>query len=326
MIAGILFNPGAGGSAVFPAAAEAALACFGTAGLVTCQGEWGAARLPGVRTIEAPALPFVPRVLRSVELLVSSGADLLVCVGGDGFAAYCAGALVRRGFRVPLLGVAAGTANVGPLLRFDAAALARTRLGSLRPEDLGVRPVHALECRPSDPGPEPFGLAFNDVVVGDTFLGTLEGRAVNLGLREFLESGRRVARVPSTSITGPGFRVLMDGVLQDHRGPVAQIVASPLNDEGAFRGRAVAGALCAASWNAGIGALALLDTVWVSMHARPSGFSCTRHLVFGEGNVVTLDGLSEDGQIVLDGNPFLRPPGGVEIRCLPRAIMAVEPA
>lgn len=331
---GALFNAGAGGAASFPAIGEALLSRFGDFALVTCAESFGGTWLSGVPSCQVPDLPYILRLRRAVTLLVEAGIDLLVCAGGDGFASYCAEALILLGAKIPLLGVAGGTANVGPLVRFDAAKLARLPQGE--PE---IRTVHALECScfcgddggrgatGSDRdgrGSRVLGLAFNDIVIGDTFLGTLDGRMVNLSVKDFLADGRKTERIPSQSVVGPSFRVKLNGAPIPFRCAPVQIIAAPLNDSDFYKGKAVTGALCSAPWQGSCGALALCDRVWVSMESSAAGFCATEHLLFAAGDRVELEGLADDGQVVIDGNPFFRSGGTVAISCRPDVLKVVQ--
>ena len=51
-----------------------------------------------------------------VKALVDAGAERFVSVGGDGTATYLRNAMYELGINLPILGVAAGTANVGPIV------------------------------------------------------------------------------------------------------------------------------------------------------------------------------------------------------------------
>jgi hypothetical protein len=347
MRVGVLFNAGAGGAASFPEIGEALLSRFDDDDLVTCEYSLGGAWLAGVPALPVPELPFIRRVRTAVGLLVDSGAELLVCAGGDGFAAYCAEALILSGAAIPLLGVAGGTANVGPLLRFDARTLAVLPRGELR-----VCSVHALECAcggagfagaagfaggpaggtsfaggagfAGGSGFATLGLAFNDIVIGDTFLGTLDGAMVNLCVSDFLKDGHKTKKRPSERIAGPDFRVRHNGNPLAFRATPVQIVAAPLNDVDFYRGKASAGALCAAPWRGSVGVIALCDRVWVSMDEAAPGFSATEQLLVGPGDIIELDGLRDEGQVIVDGNPFLREGPVVRIACLPGALRVVQ--
>jgi hypothetical protein len=397
MRVGVLFNGEAGGAPGFPAIAAAILEGFHRCDLITCDGGYGSAWLPRVRARPAKAAAaaallapasatpsaaaasavsssspsgtegFVPRLRAAVASLVDAGIDLLVSVGGDGFAAYCAEVLIARGGHIPILGVAGGTANVGQLVRFDAASLASLEArGSAGPvsriEDLARRPVHALECRS---GARMLGLAFHDIVIGDTFLGTLEGRMVSLDAREFLTTGRKVQMPPSGTIVGPGFCVRRGGTIvaggasmrgdgaphpasppsggaprtKDGDAPEVsapgeadstwkswlhslprQIVASPLADVDFYRGKAALGVLCNAPWQEAVGVLALCDRSWVSMEPAEAAFYSTAQLLLGPEDRIELEGLCDSAMVIIDGNPWFREPGAVQIACRPAVI------
>jgi hypothetical protein len=312
---GLLFNEAAGGNTRFPEIGRILADRLAGNLLLTCEGGLGGDFLRSTKTLSLPALDYIGRIGAAVESLAAAGIELLVCVGGDGFAAQCSEVLIRNSIDLVMLGVAGGTANVGPLLGFGQEDLA-----GLDVERCVERRVIALEC---SCGGLILGHAFNDVVIGDTFLGSLGGRMANLSLERFLATGEKVEKRPSRIIAGPDFRVMKNGIIK-HSGLRAKqmIVAAPLNSLDFYRGKAVLGALCLAPWIGRNAVLAISDRSWIDTEADADGesFSPIEHLLFGTGDYVTMDGLLPSGQIVIDGNPFHRESEAVTLRsCLDAA-------
>ncbi|MEI6873967.1 MAG: hypothetical protein WCL50_02425 [Spirochaetota bacterium] len=318
---GLLFNEAAGGNARFPLIAQALNEGLAGNQLYTCEGGFGADHLGSAKVFAIPACDYMGRIGHAVKSLVSADIKLLVSVGGDGFAANCAEVLISLSASLPILGVAGGSANVGPLIGFDLGTLSRLDL-----DTCVERNVIALECAM---GKRIIGHAFNDVVIGDTFLGSLNGHLANIGLESFLETGEKREQRPSRVITGPDFKVMKNGEIRhSHLRARQMIVASPLNNLDFYRGKAMLGALCLAPWVGRNAVLAISDRSWVDTEADPDGenFSTIEHLLFGPEDLVTIEGLADSGHIVIDGNPFLRDSEQLSLRSCPGAARALYPA
>lgn len=309
----VLVNPSAGGG-------RAAAVCAGLmpalAGheAATVRG-FGAELLPGVRALEAPqAAGYVARVQQAVRALCAGAPELLLLVGGDGFAAYAADALLGAGCPVPrLVGVAGGTANVGPII-----ALAEPP-ASL--EGLSYQPVGALEVCDEDGH---IAYAFNDVVLGDTYLTTVDGRTVTASAEALWRDGRTQPCAPMADI-GP-VAVEINGRRARTRLPrVAQAVASTLERD-RFYGRAVTGLLCFAPDSPYRAALLLSERAIVSLADDPLGFerpALMEQLLFTGADTVTLAGFEDGVSAVIDGNPYRRR-GRVRLRYHERLLLAAE--
>jgi hypothetical protein len=299
-------------------------ACLRSHEVAVCGGVFGCDELPPSwrRLTQSPsgaatqAASYVEELRTTVASLLGWGAEVLVCIGGDGLASYALDAMVggkqvggrsdqyAGSDRVALLGIAAGTINVGPVIAFG-------------PEDLPALDIEALvtSSRRSIDAVEvlvdghhlAYGL--NDVVIGNSFLGTLGNQVVNLSARELLRSGKKLKIEPSTDIAGEGFCVSKNGasVAVSMKAP-AQIIVSPLR-RGEFFGRAIAGVLCNAAFMEGAAALGLFDTVIIRAAAPLKGFSDTaraEHLLFGPDDRIEVRGLGPDADIIVDGNPYER--------------------
>ena len=279
-------------------------------GLFGGSGEIGGWRSLGTAVV--PGGAYVGRLAAAVTAFADWGAELLVCVGGDGLASYAADAMLSSGKPMTLAGVAAGTINVGPIVSIGIEALK-----GFDPDRLARRRVGAVEVL-ADGRHLAFG--FNDLVLGDTFLGTLGGEMVSLSADALLERGEKVRLAPSGIMAGPGFRVLKNGMtIRSRMERQAQIVVSPLGER-EFFARAVAGVLCEAPYNRGAAALVIFDSVIVKEGSPDRGwkdFSSCEQLLFGPGDSVELAGLAPGVRVIADGNPFAARAEKLEFRSLP---------
>lgn len=328
--AGVLIGPSAGsGRAV---ECEAALAAWLKGREVAvCGGRFsGSGTQKGWTRLEAAAADgaggnagaprgYVDDLRASVAAFAAWGADLLICVGGDGLASYAADAMIASGRPMAMLGVAAGTINVGPIV-----SVGIEDIGTLTPDDLAIEPAAAVEVL-VDGGHVAYG--FNDVVIGDTYLGTIGGRAASLSAAALLERGEKAEASPSDDITAADFRVFKNGKkLSPRLGRPAQIIASPLGKR-EFFARAVAGVLCNAPYMEGPAALALFDTVIVKANPPERGledFSAAETLLFEPGDLVELRGLAAAGQLIIDGNPYARAGATVGLKSVPGLVDVVK--
>jgi len=324
MKAGILFGPGSGEGASSRAEDLLAQRLRGQS-VAVCkgifQGGGGRSDWTALDPLSGANPGYVDELRGSVAALCAWGAELLVCVGGDGLASYAADAMLAGPRPMTLLGVAAGTINVGPIVSMDMEALA-----AFDPERLSPRKICAVEALVDGVH---LAYGFNDVVIGDSFLGTLDGRVVSLSVKAMLERGTKEEILPSARIAGPGFSVRKNGhAIPSGLEMPAQIVVSPLGRR-EFYARAVAGILCEAPFMEGASALALFDSVIVKA-GQPlrgiSDFSTSEQLLFGPGDRVEVEGLASDGQIVVDGNPFPRRGRKVQFRSAPDLADVAWPA
>jgi hypothetical protein len=314
---GILFGPASGDGGEGAAQAEkllsARLSGRGVAVAVAAGPFSGSGQVEGWKVIPAgEPRGYVAALKASVAALAEWGADLLICVGGDGLASYAADAALSCGKPPALLGVAAGTINVGPIISTEIGAL-----GRFDPEAVSVRKVSAVEVLVDGVH---LAYGFNDIVIGDTFLGTVRGQVVSLSVEAMAARVEKVEKRPSGDIAGPEFRVRLNGVaLETGTEAPWQIIASPLGAR-EFYARAITGALCNAAYMPGPAAIGLFDSVIVKPGAPDRGlssFMSCRQLVFGPGDVVELEGLGPAAHIVADGNPFVRKGGKVQFKSAP---------
>jgi len=342
---GILFGPGSGDGGSIRAEKLLARRLEGQ-GVAVCEGPFGGSWRPGDAgdsrdsggagnsgNSGAPTLwrrlavassghpsGYVEELRAAVAALSAWGAELLVCVGGDGLASYAADAMLAGIRPMPLLGIAAGTINVGPIVSLGLDGIA-----DLDPEKLKTEKVGAVEVS-LDGAHLAYG--FNDIVIGDTFLGMMDGAAKSLSVRAMLEKGEKQEASPSPDIVGPAFAVRKNGIgIEPGMRDPAQIIVSPLGKR-EFYARAIVGVLCDAAYMKGAAAMALFDSVIVRAGSPERGisdFSATEQLLFGPGDWVEISGLAASGQIVVDGNPFARVGDRVRFRSMPDLVEVAKP-
>ena len=249
-------------------------------------------------------------ILEQVRALCEAGVDRFACVGGDGTATYLRTALYLLGLDLPILGVSGGTANVGPII-------------SVKLEDLEGR--HVSETREVTydgvsvlrQNGELISLVFNDLVVGDTFLATVQGQSCSVSVHTLLDEGKIVPQAPREDLIGPEFCVELNGkTIVPALGDVRQIVISGVAHENHY-GRAIYGPIGKCDWCEKKGVIALCDHIAVTFEDNDAGterFSAMQYLLFGPSSSVKLRGFSPDAALVCDGNPYKLEAGSFSVR------------
>ena len=316
----VVFSPGAGQRQRFSTIGDQLVRLFKAHQLITCSGSFGGDYLPGCTLLEADRNGGYVQVLTNItRALLAQKPDLLISVGGDGIASYIADAMLMGGYSVPMMGIAAGTANVGPIVCISTDELENCDLSHW--EFFSAAAVEVIAG-------EHVGYAVNDVVIGNTFLGTVGDQIVNLSAKAMALRGEKLVCKAESNITTEDFTITKNGaVTRHHITRPGQIIVSPL-DRDRLEGRAIYGALCSAAYTPCKGAMALTEQVMISAEAEDAGmadFFAIEHLLFGPGDEVTLTGLTEHAQLILDGNPYIRTSESVSLRYHPDLITVALP-
>lgn len=254
-----------------------------------------------------------------VKALADAGAERFVSVGGDGTATYVKNAMYELGINFPILGVAAGTANVGPIVSVTLEQLEGRHISEAKEVCYDGIAVYVKD--------KFISLAFNDLIVGDTFLGTIDGQTCSLSVRALLERGEHTPVKPAEHIVTDGFVIELNGKeLVPNREIIRQIVLSPVAHESHY-GRAVYGPVGKCDWCEKKGVIALCDYIAVSFEEDGTGvdrFSSTQYLIFGPNDQVALRGFTEDACLVCDGNPYLMPSDRFAVRYEPATARTIK--
>lgn len=315
MIGAVLAKPGFKGISDNPRLLDI-LSSFSTLFLSPDFGGEEFASLPNVKFIsKTKASGYVERFSELVSLLSAEKVDYVVTVGGDGIACYLASAMIVEGKKskeMILVGYPAGTANIGPIVRE----------GITRESLHHVRAIDGIEVKSGD---KVLGYGFNDVIIANSFLGTLNNKTVNLDAFTMEEYGIAKAVTPDGRILSPDFKVFVNGEkfsLPLDWDKIQQICVSTLWQDN-IAGRAVFGGVLASVGYKHPAAISFMDRIVVD--SRPEnwnyrGVSTTSHVAFNENNEVVLEGLSERAHVIIDGNPFAIIDGKVSFCIHPDAV------
>lgn len=319
---GVLFNPAAGRADCFNMIGKALSDKFASCDeFVTGPGDFGAKFILGARVLSLHnARSHGVGLEELVDVFCNFGLDLLIGVGGDGTLNRLASRLLQRNQLVPLMGIAAGTANVGPLIQFNRRALELFDLSKV--EVFEVRPITVwIQNRHC-------GYAFVDAIIGETFLGTVNRSMECLDASAFYYNKEKKKRPANIGVM-KGVRISKGRrsyVLPD----ISQIIAAPINSARFYIGKAVTGALCWA-WHLGKEAVVsftstnIVDPYVDLDHLAEREPIVVGHILFGRQEIVEIKGVPEDKFLILDGNPVC-PAGGQVIRIgvMSRGVLVVS--
>ena len=316
MRVGVLVNPSAGHGHRTGEVIARLEACWPETELLALESD--APLFTRAALLPAPEGGHVARIQRGAKALMDAGADLLVTLGGDGTAAYVAEAVVASGKRTPILGIGLGTANVGPIVTLTAE-------DELPPLDaIAFRPVGSIAVFS---GGKRVAAGYNDVVLGNTYLATLDGLPVTADGNALLREGIVREGKPLVSVLTAETVITKNGRPLPHTlGEAGQIVASTLERDD-LNGRAVHGIFCYAPGSPTMGALTLSARALVSYEEDDRGFDAfapEERLLFSEEDEIAITHLAPETLAVCDGNPYPITDRSVALRYMPQEILVAE--
>lgn len=265
-------------------------------------------------TLPTEEYTYVEKISAAVKALVNNSPDALLILGGDGFAAYIADALIQSGNNtLPLIGVAGGTANVGPIISMNSLPAS---LSSLCFEALGAIEVSDEEGH--------IAYGFNDVVLGNTFLTTIDGNTCTASATALWKDGRIVPQTPLKDIGQVQLR-MRGSSFQSSLPCVSQIIASPMDGK-SYYGKAVSGLLCYTPSSPYKTAVVLTQRPLVSCDDDHRGFSSPaplEQLLVATDDILSIHKLNDGVSVIIDGNPYPRH-GAVHLCYKPSLIYAAR--
>lgn len=165
---GLIINPKSGqGAAHNQRLARQLVQAVRPTKVLTGPSLMGAEAIPSARVLAIPLLTGRAASQAVATAALQEGVDALVVIGGDGTLSDIAFAVYQTGAHCPILGVGAGSINAGDLVTCKAS-----QVDDLRDCDFRTERIDALEASHNG---EVKGLAFNDVVISTTIVGTVDG-------------------------------------------------------------------------------------------------------------------------------------------------------
>lgn len=318
---GLIINPRAGlGAEANLEIARQAIKSIGVKRILTGPGplgEWAVAKAV-VRPVPELTGRAVTRWL--AQDAVSTGVDALLVVGGDGTLSDAAFALFEGGHPCAILGIGAGSTNVGGLVTCRADELDKLDQAEFIAERLDTL---VAQCNGRI-----LGLGFNDVVIASTVLGTLEGKVIDLDATAFLE-GKKIPGQPQSIAAKSALVTKVSGekVVQVAQGPaVGTIIAGFAGDE-RFYGKAIVGGVCLTSLVGLPAGCLVCGQPIVRTHLEQSDLEeqeplMSAYVSLSEADAIHVAGVSPPGVLCADGNPLvcLQPSDVAQIRVCMNAV------
>ena len=254
---------------------------------------------------------YVENINKMVSFAVDNIVDVYITAGGDGTVSYVASSTILKSrnktFRPLFIGFPAGTANAGPIVK---------RLGTGDISKLKMTKIDAIEV--SDGG-VPIGYGFNDVIIGNSFLGTVNGEMKNFDAVAMAQRGEIKVISPGTDIISEKFKASLNGNDLEIKHGVKQICISTLQFDD-FTMRAVFGGILNAVGFDHPAAAAFADRIIVNSDQKSwnyKGSVSTTHVCFNENDRLKISGFGKDAHIIIDGNPFIRQSDELSFRIVP---------
>ena len=260
--------------------------------------------------------PFMEKLTASIDAVSAYHPDLYVVAGGDGIAAYVADRLLSKDpqCRPHFVGVAMGTANVGPIITFTAEELA-----SLTPAMLHFESCGAVEAFT---GGAHAAYGFNDIVLGNTLLATVNGATCTVSAAAMYKDGSKLPVLPHANLGDELCISKNDKAMPIGLPSTSQIILSTVEREKLY-GRAVTGVLCFSQGTDEQAAMLLSQRPLVTISYDPRGyeeFALSSQILFNKDDRLKVSGLFDDVMIIADGNPIPLINGSAEFRYLPDII------
>lgn len=306
--AGVIVNPVAG---INPQeslrAARRVAERLGVVEVLTGPGKMGAEAFAGwsggIHVHDTPGSASREQTQALARKIGSRAIDVMIVVGGDGTLADVACTFLNCKFRAPILGVGAGSTNVGRLITCRAE----------RAEQLEVEELEAWDvaCLLACVNGQPLAIGFNDVVLGHTVVGMLNGKRRDLDALKRMSGNLipgkpRSAGCSSTRVTRRS-RDNPDLLIADGASVATVVVGFA---DSSFFGKAVTGGICLATV-AGVPAGCIVsDIPLVQMEIdaatlRRSEPITSRYVSLANEDRIIIEGVA-GAVLCADGNPCRR--------------------
>lgn len=235
------------------------------------------------------------------EWIAGQNADVVVVIGGDGTLSDVAQVCIERASRLPILGIGAGSTNVGTLITCRA-----TRVQELQAGELETWNANCLIASVND---KVLGLGFNDVVIGYTIVGMMDGQRKDLDAAEHTRG--RITEAKPRTIGNRRTRVITASAglekLVAEGDQIYTVVAGLA--EPVFFGKAVTGGVCLTAL-AGLPAGCLVcNTPLARIRATSQELLdvspvVSRYVSLSDETAIMVENVNEGAALCADGNPL----------------------
>ncbi len=222
--------------------------------------------------------------------------DLILSFGGDGTVADLIYGMRSTGKQVPIANVALGTANCGPFTVFRSVEdVVRFNFDQITQQwTRGLDVFEEGSYR---------GTAFNDVVISDTLVSTVDHEIKTVDAARFFYQSERIVKEPGRIDTQTSF-LAVNGRAFRSEGKISQIILSPFSqkEEQFYAFRAVNGLFCKIPYcdcHSGM-ILSSRPIICIDDHSE-SAWADLRQVIFLDQDVIQASNFN--AFCILDGNP-----------------------
>ena len=322
---GLIVNPVAGlGSAHNLAAARQVVSSLGPNQVVTGPGDLGANAVSAAQVIPLPDIQGRAITQFLARQIIAAGVDVLIVVGGDGTMADVAFVLLEADSPCPLLGIGAGSTNVGDLVTCRADAIS-----VLEDARFEIDTVDALVagCNGQD-----MALAFNDVVIGTTVLGTLDGQVRDLDATAFFAGEQKVGFPQAVGGAASVVNKMIGGrTVHVARGTLVGTVVVGFAHYECFWGKAIVGGVGLTNLTDQPAGCLVCTQPLVRTELTPTALAETEpifssYISLNEGEAIQATGIGSPAVLCADGNPLklLVPDDIAHIYIRPQAVRVLR--
>ncbi len=222
-------------------------------------------------------------------------ANFLIVLGGDGTIADVVRGQREAGISIPILGIGIGTANAGPFILIrNPEELEKLDFYELEPYSIGGLEVYENNTFS--------GVGFNDVVVSDTLISTLNGEVTTIDAFSFVKR-EKIKKEPS-SVGRSDSRIFVNGKEIEIPFEISQIILSPIYNKERFMGKAIFGKLCWIPYSEDNASMIIVDKPVIRMLEEEEEREIPlliAQFTLREKDIITLSRLN--GYLIIDGNP-----------------------
>ena len=255
-------------------------------------------------------------IQKAIARILREKPDVIIGIGGDGTMNFIASSLIKNEAKnITLLGVGAGTGNVGPLISLCYEEIHNIVSTSI---DLEITEIDAIEVRHAS---STLGYAFVDVMIANYFPGSIDGKFTLLDAKKFLESKAiEPVRMKLKPVTEKFYVEKNEKKLFEGGKEIEQVAVALLYDGKCYVGKVACGILCAAVRNGMEGVVVLSDQKTMGISIVPEKFVKLWHLPFSRNDLVMIGGIAEGTYLIIDGNPIMHAPENLEFIIVKNAV------
>lgn len=310
---GVVFSPGAGKENLFSDISAGLRNFFDRSCFYTPKGAHGSNYFPEAYEVCYDVCErYVENLNKLLEALFAQNIELLITVGGDGIATYCANYMIEYNPTLTIMGISSGTTNIGPIARVKLSDLIDKR-------KITKKSISAIKVMENG---KTICYSFHDVIIGNTILGTVDSKMHTLSAEAMINEGKKLPLNPSANIINEQFSCYLNSTLQSGHIKPAQIVVSSIK-ELIFLGQAIHGIFCFHQSVDKLGAMVFVDKPLVRPQISGSeiaAFTNVSQMLFGTEDIITLEGFSEDAYLIADGNPYKKLSSEISFKYIEKAI------